>query len=189
MNIVQPVRDLSQLESMKKVLKSTNIRDYAMFVVGINIGLRISDLLSLRWQDVADGRGRPFNCVTIREIKTGKERTFKLNKNAQKALVELVEANGYTPEGFLFRSRKGQNRPISRVQAWEILNHAARTIGIREKIGSHSLRKTFGYFAFKQGASLTLLMKVFGHSSEAITARYIGITQDDINQVYVNLNI
>jgi site-specific recombinase XerD len=75
------------------------------------------------------------------------------------------------------------------VQAWEILNHAARTIGIREKIGSHSLRKTFGYFAFKQGASLTLLMKVFGHSSEAITARYIGITQDDINQVYVNLNI
>jgi integrase len=84
MNIVQPVRDLSQLESMKKVLKSTNIRDYAMFVVGINIGLRISDLLSLRWQDVADGRGRPF---LLRQTATP-QRAFC--SGAERAKIDLL---------------------------------------------------------------------------------------------------
>jgi len=93
------------------------------------------------------------------------------------------------PERFLFSSRKGNNRPISRVQAYRIINEACRIAKIKGSIGTHTLRKTFGYWAYKQGIDITLLMRIFNHSSPAITLRYIGITQEEINEVYINLNL
>ncbi len=80
------------------------------------------------------------------------------------------------------------NNPISRVQAWNIINDAAEELGI-DNIGTHSLRKTFGYHQIKRGTSITLLMKMFNHSSEAITLRYIGITQDDMDATVQALDL
>ncbi|MBY0221781.1 tyrosine-type recombinase/integrase [Sporosarcina aquimarina] len=73
-----------------------------------------------------------------------------------------------------FRSRKGTNQAISRVQAWTIISDAAKELGL-ENIGTHSLRKTFGYHQIKRGTNITLLMKMFNHSSESVTLRYKGI--------------
>ena len=88
----------------------------------------------------------------------------------------------------MFPSRKGSSA-IQRNQAYKILNEAARTVGIQESIGTHSMRKTFGYHAYKSGIDIALLQKIFNHSCPSVTLRYIGITQDSIDDVYLNLNL
>mgnify|MGYP001386727814 FL=1 len=90
MNAVEPIRDPKKINVMKNYLKGKNIRDYALFVVGINVALRISDLLNLKWGDVYDGKN--FKIVNLKEGKTKKLRSIKLNKVAQKALQELFES-------------------------------------------------------------------------------------------------
>lgn len=188
MNTVEPIRDRAKIDAMKKVLKSESLRNYLLFVMGVNTGLRVSDLLELRVSDVWN-TGKPREVVTLKERKTGKARQFRLNQSTSKAIIEYMGSINLENDCYLFVSRKGHNRPISRIQAWEILNSAAKTVGISEKIGTHTLRKTFGYHAYQQGIDITLLQKVFNHSAPSITLRYIGITQDDIDQVYFNLNL
>ncbi|WP_072169790.1 tyrosine-type recombinase/integrase [Propionispora sp. 2/2-37] len=75
------------------------------------------------------------------------------------------------------------------VPSTKIINNAARSIGITEKIGTHTLRKTFGYHAYQSGVSIGVIQKLFNHSAPSITLRYIGITQDDLDNVYLNLNL
>ena len=191
MDTVQPIRDVKKIEAMKKSLLSDKvhgIRNHLLFVLGINSGLRISDLLNLTVGDVLED-GHPKQAISLREQKTGKEKVFPINKNAANAIkMHLEKLGAYNQNDPLFASRKG-NRPISRVQAWEILNNAAEDVGITESIGTHSLRKTFGYHAFRAGVGIERLQSILNHSSPAITLRYIGITQDDINNVYLNLNL
>lgn len=186
---VEPIKNKKQIEAMKKILKGGSIRNYCLFVLGINIGLRVSDLLNLRVKDVIDNY-RVKEYITVKERKTSKTRVFSINKNAKQAIQDLVSCyRKPDPNSFLFKSRQGINKPITRVQAWQILNDAANGIGLNQKIGTHTLKKTFGYWAYKQGIDITLLQKIFNHSSPSITLRYIGITQEDINEVYINLNL
>jgi len=152
--------------------------------------LRISDLLQLKIKDMFNDKGTYKQYISIREKKTSKEKLFVLNKAAQNAIEEFLETNREAaPEQYLFTSRKGENQPITRVQAWVILNDVRHALDIRIPIGTHTLRKTFGYHAYKQGTDIILLQKVFNHSAPSVTLRYIGITQDDINSVYINLNL
>jgi integrase len=186
---VEPIKNKKHIEAMKKILKGGNIRNYCFFVLGINIGLRVSDLLNLKIKDVIEGN-KVKEYITVKERKTSKIRVFSINKNAKQAIQDLVSTyKKLDPNSFLFKSRQGVNRPINRVQAWQILNDAADSIGLNQKIGTHSLKKTFGYWAYKQGIDITLLQKIFNHSAPVITLRYIGITQEDINEVYINLNL
>ncbi len=168
------------------MLRGQNIRDWLLFCLGINSALRVSDLLRLKQADVYDERGRVLDAVHIRERKTGKEKTFRLNQSAKKALEEFIRAVGHDGDRYLFVSRKGINRPLSRSQAWQIIHRAARSVGVKENIGTHTMRKTFAYHAYKQGTDIALLMRVLNHSSQAETLRYIGIQQDQIDDVYVS---
>ena len=120
MNTVEPIRDLQKSTHSRRSCVGQSLRDWLLFVLGINSALRVSDLLRLRQADVYDDRCRVMDAVRIREKKTGKEKTFKLNKSIRKALEEYVAAVGHDPEAYLFASRKGDNLPISRTQAWEI---------------------------------------------------------------------
>lgn len=189
MKAVEPIRDVRKINAMKKYLKGRNIRDYAMFVVGINIALRISDLLSLTWGDVLNDK-EGFKVINIREGKTKKLRKIKLNKAAQKALEELLSSlKTYDMEDYIFKSRERSNRPITRQQALNILKEAAEAVGIEENVGTHTLRKTWGYHAWKVGYSPALIMETLNHSNLGVTKRYLGIRQDEINDLYENLNI
>ncbi|WP_061564908.1 site-specific integrase [Heyndrickxia coagulans] len=179
MKLVQPIRNKRDIERMKKAL--SNPRDRLLFIVGINSALRISDILALK---VGDVRG---NQVIKREQKTGKPKSFPVNESIRKAVRECVPADA-SDDDWLFPSRKG-NRPISRVQAYRILNEAAERAGIKTEIGTHSLRKTFAYHAYKSGVDLSVLMSVLNHSSQRETLRYIGIIQDDIDAVYASVNL
>lgn len=191
MNTVEPIRDIKKIKAMKVILKDKNIRDYVLFTVGINTGLRISDLLSLHLYDVINENGKIKESIFIREIKTGKEKIFSINKMAKEAIKEYLDSlnKEYEPYWFLFKSKKGANKAISRVQAYEILNNAARIIGINGNIGTHTLRKTFGYHARIKGVPIEMLQRIFNHSAPGITMRYIGITQDELESVYLELNL
>ena len=187
MNIVEPIRDRRIIENIKKLLKESNIRDYLLFVLGINTGLRVSDLLKLKTKDVSIGK-HILDVVYITEKKTGKTKKFVLNKSCKEALKEYLNITKLIPGQYLFKSRKGDH-PIDRTQAYRIINNVARKVGIEDHIGTHTLRKTFGYHARKQGVSIELLQKVFNHSAPSITMRYLGITQDEINEVYSYVNL
>jgi integrase len=180
---VEPIRDKKQIEGMKRYLRGGSLRDYLLFVLGINSGLRISDLLALNVEDVK-GKDR----ITIREQKTGKSKDFPLSETCKKAIQEYLQQPGLVP-GCLFPSRKGVSRPITRVQAYRILNEAARRVGIKEAIGTHTLRKTFGYWAYQQGVDITRIQKLLNHSAPSVTLTYIGITKEELDNVYINLNL
>ncbi len=186
MEFVEPIRDRKKIEAMKKVLKGSNLRDHVLFTLGINSGLRVSDLLKLKVTDVLDERGRVKDRITVREKKTGKSKTFPFSDTVIKALKEyLMETH---PEATLFPSRKGGG-PITRQQAYRIINDTARTVGIKDRIGTHTLRKTFGYHAYIAGVDVTRIQSLLNHSSPKETLRYIGITQDELDDVYLNLNL
>ena len=189
MEFVQPIRDPEKLNAMKKVLKGSNLRDYTMFTIGINSALRISDILPLRVADVLDDKGKVADRITIREKKTGKAKDFPIASNARKAIEEYLKTRkDLKVTDYLFVSRKG-HEPITRQQAWHIINQAASEVGIKEKIGTHTLRKTFSYHAYRAGYDLAIIQKLLNHSSQKETLRYIGVTQDQLDDVFINLNL
>ena len=95
--------------------------------------------------------------------------------------------DGMADGNWLFPSRQG-TKPITRVQAYRILNDAAKTVGI-EEIGTHTLRKTFGYHMYQQTKDVAMLQQIFGHSAPSITLRYIGINHDMIDEAYDNFGL
>lgn len=180
MEYVEPIRNKEKLRAMSLYLKGKKERDYVLFIMGINSALRISDLLLLRVDDV-----KRKTRISIREKKTGKVKDFPLNSACKHVLKSYVKD---MPDGSpLFPSAKGG--AISRIQAYRILNAAARAVGIEGKIGTHTLRKTFAYWAYQENHDILLLQKILNHSMPDITMRYIGITQDDIDTVYKNVKL
>ncbi|HMM19898.1 MAG TPA: site-specific integrase [Selenomonadales bacterium] len=182
MEYVEPIRSKKQIRAMKCYLKNKNLRDYLLFVLGINSGLRISDLLSLTIDDVKE-----IDRIILREKKTGKPKNFPLSDTCKKAIQEYL-GDIKVDNGWLFKSKKG-DYPITRIQAYRIINKAARAIGIKEAIGTHTLRKTFGYWAHKNGADITRIQKLLNHSTPEITLAYIGITKDELDNIYIKLNL
>lgn len=188
MEKVEPIRNKKQIENMKLYLKGQSIRNYLLFEVGISSALRISDILRLKVSDIWDGN-KPKAMIRLREQKTDKLKEFPVTKNLQSAIREYIsQYNPISSDEYLFVSRKGNNTPITRQQAHVILSSAAKHLGI-ENISTHSMRKTWGYWAYKSGVGLGLIMEALNHSSIAQTRKYLGITQDDLNEVYINLNL
>jgi integrase len=157
MEFVQPIRDKKKIEAMKKILSTSNNgkRDALMFIMGINSALRISDILLLKISDVLDNKGKPKLFVELREGKTEKSKRFPMAINVQKAITEYLQGYNGSYDKPLFASRKanaeGNYKAISRQQAYEIINKAAVAVSINENIGTHTLRKTFAYHAYKAG--------------------------------------
>ena len=187
MNEVQAIKDKRHISVIKNALHG---RDLLLFTVGINVGLRISDLLALK---VGDVRGQDSDSLT--EGKTKKRRTVTLNDSVKNAVATLIPESA-SDDDYLFPSRKGANagtaKPIGRVQAYRILNAAIVRAGLTDvytSFGAHSLRKTFGYFAYESGIDISLLMRVLNHSSQRETLRYIGIEAKEVADVYHAVNL
>lgn len=169
MNYVEPIRDEKKIKQMKKLLKKRSKRDYFLFTFGINTGLRISDILPLKVVDVINKTH-----LLITEKKTSKRKKFKLNEKLQKAIGKYVK--GKNLNDYLFPGER-RTKPITRVRAYQILNGAAKALGITE-FGCHSLRKTYGFFFYQKTHDIATLQMIFNHSHPSITLRYIGINQD-----------
>ena len=171
-------------------------RNKMLFLIGINLSLRISDLVTLKWNFFLnnDLTFKDFYKVQPKKTKkTGKFVTVYFNEAVKKMILEYI--NQYPIEDmndFVFKSRKG-NGAITEGNAWRIISGTAEEIGIERNIGTHSLRKTFGRFVWKDAEdkeqALVILMTIFNHSSVAITKRYIGLTDDEIEATFMELNL
>lgn len=178
---VQPLRTAEEIENMKFAIKRGNKgtpkrqelaeRDLLIFLVGINTGLRVNDIVKLK---VGDVRGK--DSFIIFEGKTNKKRTVNISmiKNEIEAYT-----TGKRSDEYLFKSQKG-DKPITTTQVYRILSSAADYVGY-DYVGTHTMRKTFGYHHYKQFKDVAILQEIFNHSAPSITKRYIGIREDEIN--------
>lgn len=180
MNLVQPIRDLEVIKEIKKYLMNRNERNYILFLFGINTGMRISDILKLRVRDVEGWS------VFVREGKTKKTKEVRMPPELKKAVRQYIK--GKHKNEYLFKSRIGKNKPITRGMAYVILQEIADEFGL-ERIGTHSFRKTYGYHHYKQFKDVAVLQQMLNHSDPKITLRYIGITQDNLNAYQSKLKI
>ena len=192
MGTTQPIRDRQELQNFSTYYKDEkpNLRNYALVVLGLNTALRISDLLHLRWNDLYDFEKLCFrDHLLIKEQKTGKRNRIAINEKAREAMQMYFNERNPEADEFIFSKRTNPYKPLSRSQAYRIVKDDANHTTSEEAVSCHSLRKTFGYFAWQEGVQPALLMDVFNHSSYAITIRYLGIEQDEKDLVYLNINI
>lgn len=199
METTQPVRDIVELKKIKKYYREVkpNKRNFLLIICGLNTALRISDILKLRWKDVYNENLLSFKShIDVKEQKTGKKTTVFINNNLKEALAsflkDIIAKKGKlcnVMEQFIFIGQKSTDKPISRIQAFRIISEAAKKCLLSHKVSCHSLRKTFGYHAWKKGVSPALLTSIYNHSSYKITTRYLGIEQDDRDEVFELVNL
>lgn len=193
----QEVKRLKEkdLENIRKYLGEINKISFLNFInIGVNVGLRISDLAQLRFEMI-----NPNWEVTIKEKKTRKIRTIAFNKTCQKAIKELkayYKSIGFsTKEGYILKSLSRYNikykidSPISVNGVSQEFQKLRDMLSIEYPIGSHSLRKTWGYHVYKGTLNIALLMKAFNHSSAEQTLKYIGIEEENITKIYPQFEI
>ena len=188
MKVVQPIRDRDVLNRCFEIAREHDaVRKEGdrlswelLLVVGFNTSFRVSDLVKLKVKDV---RGQDFVRVTAQ--KTGKEARIAMNNKVRTAIGKLTEGRG--PNEWLFLSRRRDSktlgrRAISRQRAYQIINEVCRAAGVKERIGCHTTRKTFGYHYYKQYHDLVKLQRILGHSSTRDTLVYIGIVDDEVDE-------
>ena len=180
MKLVEPIRDTVKVRELETALErledERGRRMYLMFMVGIYLGLRISDILKLRVDDL---RGK--NVLVLKEQKTAKLAQLPIPIKLKRVCRERLA--GLPGGAFIFESRQrdryGASKAITRQSAYNDIKAMARIAGLDYPFGCHSLRKTFGYHYYKQTGDIAFLMLWFNHSSVEVTKRYIGIDLDE----------
>lgn len=201
----EPIKRSADIEAIAKwYLSQKRFRDYMLFIVGINFGLRVSDLLTLRFSHLIDDEFRFKTTFPILEKKTKNTRKVMKNRyiTINDAVVDAVTLYlENTPDvklsDYLFRSESNYgsnvNKPIHRNSVERILKEAGKALGLDIHIATHTLRKTFAYHQMlisnNDPRKLLLLQKMFGHSTAAQTLDYIGITNEEIEEAYLELNL
>lgn len=194
MGTTQPIKETEQINELKEFyfVRKPNYRNYALICLGMNSALRISDLLSLRWENVYDFARQCYKKhIAITEKKTKKKTMIAINSSATEGLEIYRKSLGDVVRGksFIFQGRWGDEAPLSRSQAYRIIKKAANELHFEEGISCHSLRKTFGYHAWKRGVHPAILTEIYNHSSYQVTRRYLGINQDDKDDIFLQVNL
>lgn len=179
----------SQLGLAQRLKQDKLYRDYLLITIGCYFGLRIGDLLSLKWVDIIDKTE-----LVLIEQKTKKSRRITINPNVSQA-VKLCSnehnlKNEFNENAFIFSNRWGGQLSISYIN--KRLKYIFKTYNVTVKnASSHTLRKTFGKRIYesdnKSERALVYLSEIFSHSSISTTRKYIGITQEAISDLYMNL--
>ena len=200
-----PIKSMDDIRRISKyLLDNGRYRDNMLFVVGINFGLRCSDLRTLRFANlitedfVFKSYFPVFEKKTRNTRKKRKNRYITINKaviNAVRLYLEHTE--GVSLSDYMFRSESGngrnKNEPLTIMSIDRILKGIAKDLGINIRMSTHTLRKTFCYWMMVYGHNdtrrLLLLQKMLNHSSPAQTLQYIGITEEEIEDAYNELNL
>ncbi|KOR25397.1 tyrosine-type recombinase/integrase [Clostridium sp. L74] len=183
--VVEPIKNKKDIDKFLIYLKGKNKRDWLLAKFQLNTGLRVSDVIGIKVSDIMTEKMRFKDHFILHEIKTGKEKKIKLNNSIKRAIKLFVKEENLSIESFLFKSRKtSYSGYISSIQAYRILKEAANVVGIKN-FGTHSLRKSWGYWTYKASRyNISLIMDMFNHSSKKITLRYIGMDQESKDQLY-----
>lgn len=187
MEYVEAFKDVNEIRKIKDYLRDHSGRDYLLFVLGINTGMKINEILEITVASVLDDNGKikEFyeHCDENEELTQ-----VYLNQKVRTALQEYLKDSKVLEGQFLFLSPKTK-KPITRQQAHRIIHDAVESAGLIGKYGASSMRKTFGYHAYKQGVSLALIQKHYHHSSPSETLKYIGITKENTFKTIIDVNL
>lgn len=174
---VYPIKDFKIQNKIELLLKATNLRNYTLYMVGVETGCRIGDIINLK---VSDVKG---SYISIKEQKTGKRKNIKVTSELRKVLKKFT--SGMSDNAFLFSSRQNSKMSIRRVQ--QIFKDLASKLNIEQNFNSHSMRKTFAYNLYiDSNKNLELVMSALNHSSQSITIKYLGIDEDMIFNIMEN---
>lgn len=186
----------TRIENTSGVKKQIACRNKMLFLVGINIGIRASDLCVLKWEFFLkeDGKFKDFYSLQPKKTrKTGKFVKLYFNDTVKKAITDYI--NEYPIKDmndFVFKSRQG-NKSITEAMLWKIVSDAAIEAKLDLNYGSHSLRKTFGYWVWHnaedKNKALVVLQMIFNHSDTRSTMKYIGLLNDEISDVFNGLDL
>jgi len=182
MNFVEPIRDPEKVRDIANYLREQSKRNYLMYELGINTALRISDIRRLRVVDVA---GR--DTISMKEKKTRKHRIITLNSHIKVIIKECISPDADHGD-YLFQSRQGVNQPLSRCQAYRIIKNACAKFGVYN-VGTHTLRKTFGYHFYRRYKDITQLQEILEHATPDYTLRYIGFNRESIEKALKGFRI
>lgn len=201
----EPIKNIDDIYRISRFLiDSGRYRDNMLFIVGINFGLRVSDLRVLRFSNLINDNCTFKDSFAVFEKKTRntrkkkKNRYITINRAVREAVTLYLEHTpGVCLSDYMFRSQSNngsnKNEPLGLRTINEILYGIAKDLSLNIKISSHTLRKTFCYhqmlMSHNDGRKLLLLQKMLGHSSPAQTLDYIGITSEEIEEAYRNLNL
>lgn len=183
MKEVDPITSREDVKKFKENAK--RMRDRVLIEIGMNTALRISDIRELKVKDIND-------CIHtyVKENKTDKIRKISLNDKVKVIIENYINEKGLKDDDYLFQSRKGNNKPITRQHACRILKQIAKRAGLNKyRIGTHSLRKTFGYFHYQKYKDISHLQAILNHDKPQTTLRYIGVTQEEIDKTAQELYI
>jgi integrase len=176
---VQPIRLKKDIETIKNNL-ADNPRDLCLFVLGINTAFRANELLSIRVGQVKDLK--VGDVLDVRQSKTKAYRQVTLNRKGVEVIQNLLRSRSFEPEEFLFFSRWGERLGVPevsrKVKGW------CQDIRLDGNYGSHSLRKTWGFWQYKRGTPIPLLMEAFGHQTQRQTMAYLGIQAMEVAQIF-----
>lgn len=200
----EPIKDINDINRISAYLiGKERYRDNMLFIVGINFGLRVSDLLKLRFCDLINNDLTFKETFAILEQKTSTTRNTKRNRHItiNDAVIESVKLylshNKCKLDDYMFRSQSNRgsntNTPMTRKSVDRIMKEIGESLELKNKMATHTLRKTFAYHQMLMSKNdprkLLLLQKIFGHSSPTMTLDYIGITNEEINKAYKDLNL
>lgn len=192
MGTTQPIREKNDLKKFMDYYetKRPNPRNHTLIIFGLHTALRISDILGLKWKDVYDFEQNYFReHLSVTERKTGKQNILALNQHLKDSLETYRKKQSPQPEDYIFTKTTDHTVPLSRSQAFRIVKKAAEETLHNSHISCHSLRKTFGYHAWKQGTPPALLMDIYNHSSYGVTKKYLGIDQDERDSIFMEIDL
>ncbi len=188
MKETKPIKSIKDVQKFKQYyLERGEYRNYLLVSICLNSALRISDVLQLKWESLYDFKANSYKTyLELIEEKTDKHTQILINSSIRKAIkLYISNSRAALHRGYIFAG-KGNNH-ITRMQAYRIIKAGGDSIGL--EISCHSLRKTFGYHAWKKGVPPVLLMKIYNHSSFEITKRYLGIEQEDKDAVFESMGL
>ncbi|MED3789992.1 tyrosine-type recombinase/integrase [Peribacillus frigoritolerans] len=195
---VEPIKNKKDLKKLVTYLKATNLRNYAIVVVGMNVLLRAGDLLELKWIDVIEDEMTFKRKIWITEEKTSKQREIRFNDDSIGALTLYRQSlNRFNVNDYIFTSRKVNKNGEKKLDVkalHKIIKDTCRELNIKGHFGTHTLRKTGAYHIYTNNIAtnptiITKLQKILNHSSQATTLRYIGIEAQEIDDIFDSLKL
>ena len=192
MQEVEAVKTSAQRQQVEAHLAGQGTLYADIWKVGVNTALRISDLLSLTMNDVRSlDAAQPS--LQIKEQKTDKLRKIVVNQSAwgvmQQRLADHPDHVWLFQSDAANRNRREPPKPINRRSVSRVFERVGQKVAPKVALGTHSMRKTRGYAMHKAGRSIESIAKVLNHSSPAVTMRYIGLVQQDIDESYTDFEL
>ena len=178
---IEPIRNKTAIATIKQLL-SDKPRDLCLFTMGINTGWRANELLLIRVGQVRDIEAG--GALELKQSKNDKYRTVTLNQTVVKSVQAFLEraGNELADSDYLFHSQRGAVLTVPSVT--RLVKRWCAAVRLKGNYGSHTLRKTWGYWQYQRGTPLPLLVEAFGHATQQQTLAYLCIQPKDIEDVY-----